>query len=96
MRRSSVTSALKAYSDAAAGRLSADGIDAETHVYYDDPVHAILDAATRQHADLIVMSTHGRGRSEPDALRQRRRPDPSTRHDPGPAGALDRRARLAG
>ena len=34
---------------------------AETHVYYDNPVHAILDAAERQHVDLIVMSTHGRG-----------------------------------
>jgi nucleotide-binding universal stress UspA family protein len=45
---------------AAAGRLSAAGIDAEPHVYYDDPVHAILDAARLQHADLIVMSTHGR------------------------------------
>jgi len=41
-------------------RLEAAGVEAEPHVYYDDPVHAILDAASRERADLIVMSTHGR------------------------------------
>lgn len=46
--------------EAAATRLRADGVDAEAHVYYDRPAHAILDAARRHHADLIVMSTHGR------------------------------------
>jgi nucleotide-binding universal stress UspA family protein len=56
-----VTSGAEAYLKHASGRLSADGIVTETHVYYNDPVHAILDAATRQRADLIVMSTHGRG-----------------------------------
>jgi nucleotide-binding universal stress UspA family protein len=45
---------------AAAARLEAAGVEAEPHVYYDDPVRAILDAARRQGADLIVMSTHGR------------------------------------
>jgi len=49
------------YLKTASGRLSVDGIATETHVYFEDPVHAILDAAIRQHADLIVMSTHGRG-----------------------------------
>lgn len=44
----------------AARRLDDVGAAAETHVYYDDPVHAILDAADRHAADLIVMSTHGR------------------------------------
>jgi nucleotide-binding universal stress UspA family protein len=45
---------------AAADRLGAAGVTAEPHVYYDEAVHAILDAADRQAADLIVMSTHGR------------------------------------
>ena len=56
-----VTSGAEEYLRTASGRLSADGVVTETHVYYDDPVHAILDAASRQRADLIVMSTHGRG-----------------------------------
>ena len=44
----------------AASRLDAEGISAEPHTYYDDPVTSILDAANRHCADLIVMSTHGR------------------------------------
>jgi len=44
-----------------AGRLGASGVSVETHVADEDPVHAILDAAIRFKADLIVMSTHGRG-----------------------------------
>lgn len=56
-----VTTGAEQYLNTAAERLSADGIVTETHVYYDHPVHAILDAATRRRADLIVMSTHGRG-----------------------------------
>jgi nucleotide-binding universal stress UspA family protein len=56
-----VTSDAEEYLKTASERLSADGIVNETHIYYDDPVHAILDAAVRQRADLIVMSTHGRG-----------------------------------
>jgi nucleotide-binding universal stress UspA family protein len=51
----------ESYLNVAAGRLSAAGIATETHVVIADPVQAILDAAARQHADLIVMSTHGRG-----------------------------------
>ena len=56
-----VTSRAEEYLKTAAARLSASDIEAECHVYYDDPIPAILDAATRQKADLIVMSTHGRG-----------------------------------
>jgi nucleotide-binding universal stress UspA family protein len=44
----------------AASRLDAEGVPAEPHTYYDDPVTAILDASNRHCADLIVMSTHGR------------------------------------
>src|SRR5215211_1800857 len=50
----------EAYLDAIAERLRMGGIEAESHVYYDDAAEAILDAARVQHADLIVMSTHGR------------------------------------
>jgi nucleotide-binding universal stress UspA family protein len=56
-----VTTGAEQYLRTAVGRLGADGIVSETHVYYDDPVHAILDLAVRQQADLIVMATHGRG-----------------------------------
>jgi nucleotide-binding universal stress UspA family protein len=56
-----VTADARQYLDTASGRLAADGIVSETHVYYDDPVHAILDLAARRQADVIVMSTHGRG-----------------------------------
>lgn len=42
-------------------RAAARGVTAEPHVYYDEPVRAILDAAERNGADVIVMSTHGRG-----------------------------------
>ena len=56
-----VTMGAEEYLRTAATRLRAAGVETETHVYYDDPVHGILGAASRQHADLIVMSTHGRG-----------------------------------
>lgn len=56
-----VTQCAEEYLNAAAERLGADGLKTDTHVYYDEPIPAILDAAGRQHADLIVMSTHGRG-----------------------------------
>jgi nucleotide-binding universal stress UspA family protein len=46
--------------EAAATRLRAEGVKAEVHVYYDQPIPAILDAARRHEAGLIVMSTHGR------------------------------------
>jgi nucleotide-binding universal stress UspA family protein len=46
---------------AVAEQIRAYGITTEPHVYYDDPAVAIVDGARRQRADLIVMSTHGRG-----------------------------------
>jgi nucleotide-binding universal stress UspA family protein len=46
--------------EAAAARLHEDNIPCEAHVYYDAPVSAILDSARRHHADLMVLSTHGR------------------------------------
>jgi nucleotide-binding universal stress UspA family protein len=45
---------------AIATRLRNMGLQAEVHVYYDEPVSAILNAARHHHVDLIVMSTHGR------------------------------------
>jgi nucleotide-binding universal stress UspA family protein len=45
---------------AVADRLRADGVTAEPHVYYGEAAEAITDSARHQHADLIVMSTHGR------------------------------------
>ncbi len=56
-----LTSQAQAYLQSVADRLAADGVEAEVHVCYADPVPAILDVASRQRADLIVMSTHGRG-----------------------------------
>jgi nucleotide-binding universal stress UspA family protein len=56
-----LTGRAKEYLATIAGHLRADGIKAETHVCSDAPVHAILDVAARYQADLIVMSTHGRG-----------------------------------
>ena len=55
-----VTSRAEHETQAVADRLIADGIKSEARIYYDDPVHTILDAAHRHHANLIVMSTHGR------------------------------------
>ena len=44
-----------------AGRLRAAGYDAvETSVYYGTPATSIIDAAKWRHADLIVMTSHGR------------------------------------
>ena len=56
-----LTGQAEAYLQSVAERLSADGTKAEVHVCYDEPVRAILGTAERQRADLIVMSTHGRG-----------------------------------
>ncbi|MFN8526736.1 MAG: universal stress protein [Chloroflexota bacterium] len=42
-------------------RLKTDDLVITPHVYLERPAVAILDAAKRQSADLIVMSTHGRG-----------------------------------
>lgn len=43
-----------------AARLRQDGLTVETSVYYEEAAAAILDATKRRHADLIVMTTHGR------------------------------------
>ncbi|MCC7367381.1 MAG: universal stress protein [Chloroflexi bacterium] len=50
----------QAYLQMVTARLEAEHVRSSAHVYYDDAAHAILDAAERQSADLIVMSTHGR------------------------------------
>jgi nucleotide-binding universal stress UspA family protein len=55
-----VMSRAQTYVQSIVARLDADHVRAVAHVYYDDPAHAILDAAERQSADLIMMSTHGR------------------------------------
>src|SRR5581483_2013856 len=47
--------------EATAERLRAEGLTVETHVYYDEAARAIVDAAEHAAADLVVMSTHGRG-----------------------------------
>jgi nucleotide-binding universal stress UspA family protein len=44
-----------------AAALAARGRSAEWKVWYDEPARAIADAARYNGADLIVMSTHGRG-----------------------------------
>jgi nucleotide-binding universal stress UspA family protein len=44
-----------------AARLQADGLPVETHVQPGDATEIILEAAHAGHADIIVMSTHGRG-----------------------------------
>jgi nucleotide-binding universal stress UspA family protein len=44
-----------------AERLRDQGLSVETHVYYGEAAWAITDVAERQSAELLVMSTHGRG-----------------------------------
>src|SRR4051794_26259622 len=48
------------YLDGLAHRLRAAGITVETSIARDDPATAILEAAKRARADLIVMASHGR------------------------------------
>jgi nucleotide-binding universal stress UspA family protein len=43
-----------------ASRVSAEGVKVQAHVMCDAPVSAILTAAEKIGADLIVMGTHGR------------------------------------
>jgi nucleotide-binding universal stress UspA family protein len=56
-----VTQCAEEFLNAVAERMNAEGIKTESHIYYGEPISSILDAATRQRADMIVMSTHGRG-----------------------------------
>jgi nucleotide-binding universal stress UspA family protein len=50
-----------AYLQALADRLSAVGVAVETSIVREDPAMAIVDAAKRMRADLVVMASHGRG-----------------------------------
>jgi nucleotide-binding universal stress UspA family protein len=52
--------ALKDYLRRQQERLQAEGLSVNTRLEYGPPAEAILDAAERAHADLIVMATHGR------------------------------------
>jgi len=56
-----ITESAKDYLDTVARPLSREGISTETHVYYDAPAHAVLDAANHHDASLVVMTAHGRG-----------------------------------
>ena len=47
--------------ETAAKHLRGQGLSVETHVYYGEAAWAIADVAERQSAELLVMSTHGRG-----------------------------------
>src|SRR5881275_781286 len=57
------TMAAEAESDlnAVADQLKGDGVQVETSVSDTDPAAAIVHAAEERQADIIVMSTHGRG-----------------------------------
>lgn len=48
------------YLRALAGRLTAAGVTVETSIARDDPATAIIEAARRARADLVVMASHGR------------------------------------
>lgn len=49
------------YLEAVAAQLRAEGVkDVTTSVWYGPPAPAIVEAADVAHADLVVMSTHGR------------------------------------
>ena len=49
----------RAYLDAAAARLAADGFDVDAVLASGDPATEITAAAVREHCDLIAMGTHG-------------------------------------
>ncbi len=52
----------ESYLDAVKRRLEAEGVHGvETHVWYGTAAAAIVEAAALYKADLIVMTTHGRG-----------------------------------
>ena len=60
MARAAVTRRAEIELDVLVDRLRQEGLAAEARVYYEDAATAIVDAATQETADLIVMSTHGR------------------------------------
>jgi nucleotide-binding universal stress UspA family protein len=86
--------AAEAYAEGLAGQLRRAGLAAEGQGVSGQPGAAILAAAEAVDADLIVMSTHGRGgplRSvlgsvADDVVRQSRRPVLLVRRTPAPAG----------
>lgn len=45
--------------DRTAGRLRASGIEVEPHPAKGDPADALVEVATREHADLIVLGSRG-------------------------------------
>jgi nucleotide-binding universal stress UspA family protein len=49
----------RAYLDAVAAKLSADGFSVEAVLASGDPAKEITAAAAREHCDLIAMGTHG-------------------------------------
>jgi nucleotide-binding universal stress UspA family protein len=56
-----VTAAVQPMLQAAADRIACAGASAETHIVWQDPARALLDAATENQARLIVIGTHGEG-----------------------------------
>jgi nucleotide-binding universal stress UspA family protein len=49
----------RAYLNATAARLAAEGLSVESVLATGDPVREIAEAAEREHCDLIAMGTHG-------------------------------------
>ena len=49
----------RAYLEATAGQLRADGLEVTTHLALGDPPDEILSTATQEQCDLIAMTTHG-------------------------------------
>lgn len=59
LRESEEMRADREYLSRIAATLSADGLDVDAVLANGDPAREIADAATREHCDLIAMSTHG-------------------------------------
>lgn len=59
LRESEEMRADREYLSRVAAQLEADGLDADAVLANGDPAREIADAASREHCDLIAMSTHG-------------------------------------
>ncbi|HEV2179207.1 MAG TPA: universal stress protein [Gemmatimonadaceae bacterium] len=59
LRESEEMRADREYLSRIAAQLEADGLEADAVLANGDPAREIADAATREHCDLIAMSTHG-------------------------------------
>ncbi|HEX6815472.1 MAG TPA: universal stress protein [Gemmatimonadaceae bacterium] len=59
LRESEEMRADREYLTRVAAQLEADGLDADAVLANGDPAREIADAASREHCDLIAMSTHG-------------------------------------